>query len=379
MTRLFRYLLIFFFLFTTSSILANDSYTVDGINYMVDSTKMEAVVVAGNYIGSINIPANVNIEGKDYSVTALESYAFSRCNKLTNVSIPNSVRMIGPGCFAFCTSLTSLTIPNSVRNIGILCFYECSSLSAIDLPKNIKDLEGVFYHCTGLKSIIIPDSVKSLSTFVPKDDGDMRPDIKGCFAGCTNLTNIVIPNSVTSFGDGCFVDCSSLKNISIPNSVTSLGEGCFYGCNSLTSITIPESVVYLGSECIDGCPNLNEVTCLAIVPPTIDYTYSLKNKTLYVPEKSIEAYKTAKYWKDFEKILPISASGIKSISTDDKVLAIKDGKLLFRNSNEKEKTSVYSTTGELLGCGNGNISISVKGHHMVIVKIGAKSRCLLIK
>lgn len=379
MKRFLHYIIVFLLSLTASTVLANDVYTVNGINFLVDSTKMEAIVESGDYTGSINIPAYVDIEGKNYSVTALESYAFSRCDKLTNVSIPNSVRMIGPGCFAFCTSLTSLTIPNSVRNIGILCFYECSNLSSIDLPKNIKDLEGVFYHCTGLKSIIIPDSVKSLSTFVPKDDGDMRPDIKGCFAGCTNLTNIVIPNSVTSFGDGCFVDCSSLKNINIPNSVTSLGKGCFYGCISLTSITIPKSVVFLGSECIDGCPNLNEVTCQAIVPPTIDYAYSLNNKTLYVPEKSIEAYKTAKYWKDFEKILPISASGIKSISPDDKFLAIKDGRLLFRNSNEKEKISVYSTTGELLGCGNGNISISVKGHHMVIVKIGKKSSCLLIK
>lgn len=377
MAKLLHYFFVFFLLMTTTTMLAND-YNVDGVNYMVDSTKMEAVVVNGSYSGTINIPNSINIDGKNYSVTALAGLAFSRCDKLTSVSIPNSVRMIGPGCFAYCSSLKSLTIPDSVRFLGHSCFYECSSLSTVDLPKKIKDLDGVFYHCTGLKSIIIPDSVTSLSTFIPDEESDMRLNVFGCFAGCTNLTSIIIPNSVTVLGEGCFVDCTSLQNIKLPNSVTSLGDGCFSWCTSLKSLIIPKSVVFLGSECIDGCPNLNEVTCLATVPPTIDYAYSLKNKTLYVPEKSIEAYKTAKYWKDFEKILPINTSGIKTISTDDTILIFKDGRLTC-DAQANEKVCVYSTKGELLGCDNGNISINLKGHHMVIVKIGAKSRCLLIK
>lgn len=378
MSKLLHYFFVFFLLMTTTTMLAND-YNVDGVNYMVDSTKMEAVVVNGSYSGTINIPNSINIDGKNYSVTALAGLAFSRCDKLTSVSIPNSVRMIGPGCFAYCSSLKSLTIPDSVRFLGHSCFYECSSLSTVDLPKKIKDLDGVFYHCTGLKSIIIPDSVTSLSTFIPDEESDMRLNVFGCFAGCTNLTSIIIPNSVTVLGEGCFVDCTSLQNIKLPNSVTSLGDGCFWGCTSLKSLIIPKSVVFLGSECIDGCPNLKEITCLANTPPTMEHMYSLNDKTLYVPEYSIQAYKVAEYWKDFGKILPFTTSGILTSNMKDVDFEIKNGKLMFHNSLAKETISIYSSTGELLCSSNDSFSINLKKGQLIIVKVGNKSSKMLIK
>ncbi len=108
------------------------------------------------------------------------------------------VTSIGDGAFSFCDSLTEITIPDSVTSIGYSAFFCCASLT----------------------NITIPDSVTSI--------GD------SAFYCCDSLTNITIPDSVTSIGDNAFYCCDSLTNITIPDSVTSIGDYAFYDCTNLT-------------------------------------------------------------------------------------------------------------------------------------------------
>ena len=77
--------------------------------------------------GSLTIPTT--IEGK--SVAKIQRLAFSDCNRLTKVTIPDSVTSIGDYSFVDCSSITSITIPDSVDSIGWGAFRNCSSLTAI--------------------------------------------------------------------------------------------------------------------------------------------------------------------------------------------------------------------------------------------------------
>jgi hypothetical protein len=153
-----------------------------------------------------------------------------------------------------------------------------------------------FFGCR-ITSISIPNSVTSIGDYA--------------FSRCSGLTSITIGNSVTSIGEWAFSDCSSLTSITIPNSVTSIGERTFYGCIGLTSITVGSSVTSIGSYAFYGCSSLIEITNLNSVPQSIDYSYYFFygiNKsacTLRVPSGSVDAYKAAAGWSDFENITGI--------------------------------------------------------------------------
>ena len=116
-----------------------------------------------------------------------------------------------------------------------------------------------------------------------------------------SATEVSISESVT-YGDVVY-------------NVTSLGEWCFYGCSSLTSINIPSSVTSLGEFCFSRCSSLKTVTCEIPAPIGDNYIFTyapINEATLYVPEVSLNSYKTTLSWSDFGTILAIKSSGIET-------------------------------------------------------------------
>lgn len=86
----------------------------------------------GNSIsGELVIPAIAKAGDTEYTVTAIGDYAFSSCNDLTSVTIPNSIIKIDDYAFLMCQRLPSITIPKSVTTIGIAAFYGCFGLTNI--------------------------------------------------------------------------------------------------------------------------------------------------------------------------------------------------------------------------------------------------------
>ena len=173
--------------------------------------------------------------------------AFSMCNFLTSIIVPNSVTSIGEGAFSGCILLFKIIIPNSVTSIGDLAFMDSNALSHIVISNSVTSIgDGTFYGCNSLTNIVIPDSVTSI--------GDIA------FSGCRSLSNIVIPDSVTSIGDYVFEGCTSLSNIVIPNNVTSIGSNAFKNCSSLSNIVIPDSVTSIGNGVFSGCLSLKYIS-----------------------------------------------------------------------------------------------------------------------
>ena len=177
----------------------------------------------------------------------IANYAFSDCESLKSVAIPNSVTSIGKGAFADCKSLKSITIPSSVTSIGNHAFEDTPWLKNKKLENSL----------VIINNILICASNASGNIIIPKGVTSILADV---FAGCKSLKSVTIPNSVKSIGEGAFADCKSLKSVTIPNSVTSIEMSAFYYCTSLTSVTIPNSVTSIKDEAFRGCTSLKSIT-----------------------------------------------------------------------------------------------------------------------
>ncbi len=81
--------------------------------------------------GTLIVGCKNSVIPTDGSVTSIGDYAFSRCESLTCITIPDSVTSIGGRAFSGCTSLTNITIPDSVTYIGDYAFSGYSSLESI--------------------------------------------------------------------------------------------------------------------------------------------------------------------------------------------------------------------------------------------------------
>ena len=178
---------------------------------------------------------------------------------LTDLVLPDGITTISDA-FAYDTCLTSVTIPNSVTSIGGSAFDGCTGLTSVTIPNSVTSIgDSAFDGCTGLTSVTIGNSVTSIGS--------------DAFSYCTGLTSITIPNSVTSIGSEAFSRCTGLTSVTIGNSVTSIGREAFYSCRGLTSITIPNSVTSIEGHAFDGCRGLTSVTIGSSVTTIGEYAF----------------------------------------------------------------------------------------------------------
>lgn len=297
---------------------ANSYFIVDGIVYAIYDEKPDEVSVYSVIRDDVDItiPATVSYSNHDYDVKTIGYHAFSNCQNLQdvtlpdgvttiveaafkgcknlkNVVLPKSVTSLGWSTFAECTSLTSIVIPDGVTYLGNSSFWGCSSLTSVELPNSLKSIGSwAFCDCTSLTSVIIPNSVTEI--------------LASAFLRCTNLTDVIISNNVSdvwayafddtpwlnnqpdgivyvggvayqykgemppnanikikegtkTINDKLFFGCTGLSSVEIPSSVTKIGREAFKDCTNLASISIPQSITSIGSNAFEGTLWLNNL------------------------------------------------------------------------------------------------------------------------
>ncbi|MBR5512345.1 MAG: leucine-rich repeat protein [Bacteroidaceae bacterium] len=246
------------------------------------------------------------------SVTEIGEQAFYDCSSLTSVTIPNSVTKIESYAFSSCSSLTSITIPDGVTSIGGCAFYNCSSLTSVTIPDGVTEIgKQTFQYCSNLTSVTIPNSVTLIGNYAFSDCSSLTSvtipngvtSIEyAAFKGCRSLTSVTIPNGVTLIGQRAFYGCRSLTSVTIPNGVTLIGNYAFYECRSLTSVTIPDGVTLIGQSAFCYCGSLTSVYCKSTTPPTGSWDMFYNNalgRKIYVPRNSVNAYRLVSGWSEY--------------------------------------------------------------------------------
>ena len=294
----------------------------------------------GMFYGARNLKEIKGFES--CNISTIGYMMFNGCTNLALTSLPEGVTSIGYAAFASCTSLALTSLPEGVTGIGALTFNDCTNLALTSLPEGVTSIGGsAFNGCTNLALTSLPEGVTSIGNYA--------------FASCTSLALTSLPEGVTSIGDRAFSGCTNLALTSFPEGVTSIGGSAFASCTSLALTSLPEGVTSIGGGAFNNCTkclfksdalknvksfnigantgggfdsdyfenrqlilgencveinircfryaHVDKVKILATTPPALGDKYAFygdkgEYMQIYVPDASVDTYKTANVWKD---------------------------------------------------------------------------------
>lgn len=114
-------------------------------------------------------------------LTSIANRAFRECQRLTSITLPNTVKSIEDAAFEHCNKLSEIIIPNSVKAIGNWAFETCSALSTVTIGSRVTEIgKCAFNRCGNLTSVYVQNPV-------PIAIYDQT------FSNCTNAT-LYVPN-----------------------------------------------------------------------------------------------------------------------------------------------------------------------------------------
>lgn len=325
--------------------------TVDGINYSLDNTKLEATVTGcSSSVSTLVMPNSISANEKTYAVVAVAKAAFQANRTLTSISLPKSLKVINTDAFRNLSNLkelkiedlaswcnvwfangnanpiynvfpttqskwgkvyingqqvsTQVTVPEGVTRLG-RTFYGFKSLTSVILPSTLKVLgDQTFANCEKLLSCTIPESVDSIGS---------------AFWSCKSLTDIDVPRAVKYLGNSTFYGCSKLANVKLHTGLKTIGSMTFTSCSALTTLELPATVDSINPSAFMSANNLTSLSCKAVTPPSTRagaFSDFAATCTLAVPEASIPAYKAAPGWSEFANVI-ILTNAVGSLETEE--------------------------------------------------------------
>lgn len=151
--------------------------------------------------------------------------------------------------------------------------------------------------------VIVPETITT------NDKTYLVQELLYAFYGCSKITNVTLPSSICKI-QTAFSGCKALESIVLPPYIPVLYVFDFENCTSLKHIELPTYLAEIRSNCFSGCNALETIICNVGTPPTCfsdSFTETCyKKATLYVPDESLDEYRTAQGWKNFYTIKPLS-------------------------------------------------------------------------
>lgn len=208
-------------------------------------------------------------------------------SSIKNITLPANISNISYCAFYGCAALESVEFGNTTSAISTSAFYECKALN-VTIPSSVTSIGGSsFYNCLAMASVVNCPNLTSLG---------VKAFLYSGIVGVANLGTITeLKNEGTGQWFGIFQNCTSLRYAVLPSTLTKIEAYTFKSCSKLEAFvfknTIPAALASNAFESTNNCP-------------------------IYVPNDSLDTYKTASVWSTYSnRIKPIS-----QLATDNPTL-----------------------------------------------------------
>ena len=340
--------------------------------------------------GSENKPSDItSITFADESqLTTIGGSAFRNCNKLTSITIPNSVTAVEENAFYNCTGMNNITIPSSNKiTIGENAFNGCSGLEIIYYTGSSSDqwndsitkgsgndslsADKIYYYSdtepeaydqywryvNGVPVIwagpFTYEAINGGSTYAVTSytGSDTSITIPITTYKRKKVTEVGSPNG--SPGTPSF-NCGSATDITILDDITKLNAYAFYGSTNLKSIVVSENVTEVGVNAFDGCNKLKAVYYKGTSFPAKWDTTSQDKACLYLETKPPRINKYWRYVNDVPTVWDVFPEEFTYEDIDDTTVRV----IGYTGSETKITLPSVSSTGKTVTEVGKNIGVS---------------------
>jgi hypothetical protein len=393
----------------------NGRVEIDNVFYLLYDNNKEATITfnksgEGAYKGDVTIPSKVSYGDRDYTVTAINDYAFAY-SKLDRLVFDEGFLLSTIGSYAFrdCSIKSGeLQLPAGLTNFDINALKGCDIIR-LSLPSNLSSITGPSTSIAGpvdtefLRTVIMkrsePIALKTspfgnlnltlCTLYVPKGTVEKYKGtmVWWSFGNIIELGDIVTQAGIKYILDdndntACVISAfdktqsehaipSVINHQGVDYQVTHIAPFAFVNC-PVQKLTIPSTVEYIGEGAFnfDGL-KLSKLFLPHQEPPKVaDMTekeqkgfYSLfhKNKNLkdiklYVPVGCKAKYQSDSFWKQFTNIVEDGTVGIVRITTDP---GAQDQEAIYTLSGVKVKESDVHSLPK---------GIYIKGNKKIVIK-----------
>ena len=291
------------------------------------------------YLGNDVNPYRFLINAKDKSISSviihektetIQDSAFLGCTELVEVTIPDSVKIVGIDVFHDCSNLQNVVFGDGVTSIGEFSFKGCVNLTNISIPDSLEEcgnlfgftsipklaytlynngaylgneenpyvllfsslsdgdvivhektrvISGAAFAYSKVRSISIPKSVVGIgrNAFEGGADSVYIEDLTAwCnikFSNYSMLGSLSLANPISS-GAKLYLNKTLVEEVVIPESITSINAYAFYGYKYLKSVVIGNNVKDIGNYAFHNCSSLTSVVIGEGITSIADYAFN---------------------------------------------------------------------------------------------------------
>lgn len=194
---------------------------------------------------------------------------------------------------------TKLTLHDGVSIIGKGAFYKLKFSSPVSFPASLTTIhQDAFAECLMLGTLNLPSRL----SFIGKR-------AFGTYVETTEVTGLngelELPSTISVISNDAFYG-QSFTSVTLSDQITHINERAFMNDKFIKTVTTGKNLDYIGPDAFSGCGALQTFICLNPEPPELSSGafggIYWDKVVLEVPEQSVERYRNASGWNQFQNI-----------------------------------------------------------------------------